>query len=129
MLNEIEGNSIGTIENFIQRKYANCTKHNPFPSSPFEFPPGHRIHICNFIKEVKKLREANLKRAGRDERKRSKSARNVASKKKCEEAISEESNAVTTVEVSKQVRYCLLKWICKQSQEQDRGNYVKVSIT
>ena len=116
---ETEGNSISTIENFIQRKYANCTKHNPFPSSPFEFPPGHRIRICNFVKEVKKLREANVKRVGQDERKRSKSACNVVSKKKCEEATSEEWNAVTAAEVSKQVRKCLQKWICKQIQEQD----------
>jgi len=116
---ETEGNSISTIENFIQRKCADCAKHNPFPSSPFEFPPGHRIRICNFVKEVKKLREANMKLAGRDERKRSKSACNVVSKKKCEETISEESKAVTAVEVSKQVRSSLRKWICKQRREQD----------
>ena len=53
-----EHNSIDKIEKFIQLKYANSAKHNPFPSPPFEFPPGHRIRICNFVKEVKKLKES-----------------------------------------------------------------------
>ena len=42
-----EHNSIDKIEKFIQRKYANSAEHNPFPSPAFEFPPGHRIQICN----------------------------------------------------------------------------------
>ena len=50
-----EHNSIDKIEKFIQRKYANSAAHNPFPSPTFEFPPGHRIRICNFVKEVERV--------------------------------------------------------------------------
>ncbi len=53
-----EHNSIDKIEKFIQRKYANSAEHNPFPSPALEFLPGHRIRICNFVKEVKELRES-----------------------------------------------------------------------
>ena len=42
------------------------------------------------------------------------SQRTMCQRKKCEEAISEESNAVTVVKVSKQVRCSFLEWICKQ---------------
>ena len=50
-----EHNSIDKIEKFIQRKYANSAAHNPFSSPTFEFPPGHRIRICNFVKEVERV--------------------------------------------------------------------------
>ena len=35
--------------------------HNPFPSDmPFEFPPGHRVQICNVIKTIRQLKELHL---------------------------------------------------------------------
>ena len=57
-ISDKEHNSIDNIEEFIHRKYANRAECNPFLSPTFEFPPGHRIRICNFVKEVKKLRES-----------------------------------------------------------------------
>ena len=53
---EKQGNSIEKIENFIE-KHADSSEHNPFSSRPFEFPPEHRVWICNFAWELKKLRE------------------------------------------------------------------------
>ena len=52
-----KGNSISEIEKFIERSFPEDeTMSSPFPSSkyPYEFPPRHRIHICNFVQEVKK---------------------------------------------------------------------------
>lgn len=40
---ERKDNSINKIKKFIQCKYANSAKHNPFPSPAFEFPPGHKF--------------------------------------------------------------------------------------
>lgn len=61
-----EMNSISIIEKYIEGKF----KHNPdmLPPTmslgahptPFEFPPGHRIRICNFVKEVKQLLSSSL---------------------------------------------------------------------
>ena len=44
---ETEGNSISTIENFIQRKYANCTKHNPFHHRFLHFHRGKEFVSVN----------------------------------------------------------------------------------
>ena len=41
---------------FIE-KYADSSEHNPLPSCPFEFPPGHGVRIYNFVRELKKPRE------------------------------------------------------------------------
>ena len=46
---EKQGNSIEKIESFIEKRYADSSEHNPFPSHPFEFPPGHRVQIYNFV--------------------------------------------------------------------------------
>ena len=59
--NEGEASSISKIEKYIERHH----KSNPDMQSsystesctslPFEFPPGHRIRICNFVQEIKQL--------------------------------------------------------------------------
>ena len=56
---EKQGNSIEKIESFIEKRYADSSEHNSFPSHPFEFPPGHRVQIaiCNFVRELKKSKE------------------------------------------------------------------------
>ena len=64
-ISENESNSISKIENYIEKR---CKQNpaitrpdtllalNPSAKSlPFEFPPGHRIRICNFVKEVKEM--------------------------------------------------------------------------
>ena len=55
--NEKQGNSIEKIESFIEKRCADSSEHNPFSSHPFEFPPGHRVQICNFVWELKKSKE------------------------------------------------------------------------
>ena len=54
---EKQGNLIEKIVSFIEKRYADSSEHNPFPSRPFEFPPGHRVQICNFVRELKKSKE------------------------------------------------------------------------
>lgn len=124
-----EHNSIDKIEKFIQRKYANSAEHNPFPSPAFEFPPGHRIRICNFVKEVKKLKESCGSGKNVCTRKRGKPKshleNNVFAEKKqkhledSEEEASDvqESNVLTVTGVSKQVRSSLGKWMAKQKND------------
>ena len=52
---ENPGNSIEKIMKFIEQKFATSSVHNPFSSSPFEFSPGHRIRLSNFMREVTTL--------------------------------------------------------------------------
>jgi len=53
---ESEDNSINKSEKFIQCKNENSAKHHLFPSPAFEFPPGHKIWIFNFVnKEVERI--------------------------------------------------------------------------
>ena len=52
-VDEGAGNSISTIEEFIDHhSFPSCM--NPYlHNHPFEFPPGHRIRIRHFVKETK----------------------------------------------------------------------------
>ena len=113
------------------RKYANRAECNPFPSPTFEFPPGHRIRICNFVKEVKKLRESCESDKNVRTRKRGKPISHVhlksnvfAEKRQKHLEDSEEdpsdvqeSNVLSVMGVSKQVRSSLRKWMAKQNDQ------------
>ena len=56
-----EMNSISKIEKYIEERFKHIPDMLPPSMSlevnagPFEFPPGHRIRICNFVEEVKQL--------------------------------------------------------------------------
>ena len=55
---ESETNSISKIEKYIDSHHKSNRAMLPsFPSEslPFEFPPGHRVQICNFVQEMKRL--------------------------------------------------------------------------
>ena len=59
-VSERRENSIRVIENYVEQYYS--THQNLFanPSGcvqpkPFRFPPGHRMQIINFVREVKKF--------------------------------------------------------------------------
>ena len=52
------GNSIAQIEGFIARKYNGDPRFNP--TVDFEFPPGHRIRICNFVCDIKERCKSNM---------------------------------------------------------------------
>ena len=128
-ISDKEHNSIDNIEKFIQRKYVNRAECNPFPSPTFEFSPGHRIRICNFVKEVKKLRESCESDKNVRTRKRGKPISHVHPKSNVfaekrqkhledsEEDPSDvqESNVLSVMGVSKQVRSSLRKWMAKQN--------------
>jgi len=51
------GNCIAKIQTYIGSKFPDNEEyyHNGHISKPFEFPPGHKKRICNFINEVKRL--------------------------------------------------------------------------
>ena len=54
------GNSIPQIEGFIARKYNGDPRLDPInPTVDFEFPPGHRIRICNFVHDIKERCKSN----------------------------------------------------------------------
>ena len=64
---ENEGNSISTIERYINERHRDDPELNfglcsGNPSLPFQFPPGHRLWICNFVKKVKEKCNPSLKR-------------------------------------------------------------------
>jgi len=48
------GNGISKVESYINRKFADSPRHNPTLLLPFEFSPGHRERICNFVEELKR---------------------------------------------------------------------------
>ena len=56
-----EMNSISKIEKYIEERFKHIPDMLPpsmslqVDATPFEFPPGHRIRICNFVEEVKQL--------------------------------------------------------------------------
>ena len=64
---ETPKNAIEKVESFINKKFSDKPEYNPTLSLPFEFPPGHRARICNFIQELKQLRE-NAKRKTKEEK-------------------------------------------------------------
>ena len=51
------GNCIAGIQTYIGSKFPDEEEyyHNGHISQPFEFPPGHRKRICNFVNEGKQL--------------------------------------------------------------------------
>ena len=58
---ETPKNTIHKVESFINKRFSNKPEYNPTLLLPFEFPPGHRAQISNFVHELKKVQE-NAKR-------------------------------------------------------------------
>ena len=60
------GNSIELIEKYISERYPKDPRYCNNPDSdillakPFEFPPGHRIRICNFICVLRKKSKVRI---------------------------------------------------------------------
>ena len=57
------GNSIELIENYVSESYPDYLQYTNNPDSsitPFHFPPGHSIRICNFIDQLRKRSRSNL---------------------------------------------------------------------
>ena len=63
-ISESASNSITVIESFIEKYYSGNEDYCCGPVTPFVFPPGHRVHIQNFVSEVKlKFKMLNTKRS------------------------------------------------------------------
>ena len=94
------GNSIRGIETYIGSKFPDNEEyyHNRCISLPFEFPPGHRKRICNFINEIKIVHQ------DKPIAKRSKPVKVV-----------EEISTINIPSISKQILSNLNKWLRKQS--------------
>lgn len=54
---DMPNNTFDKVENFISKKFSDKPEYNPTLLLPFEFPPGHRARIRNFIQKLIKLRE------------------------------------------------------------------------
>lgn len=120
---EKQGNSIEKIESFIEKKHADNSEHDPFLSHPFEFPPGHRIRMSNFIRELNKLRRklSPVKPCVAQKRLHSHMHSNSGSSTtkrmkvvSANDTDNDDNEVLTALQVSKQVRSCMKKWIKKQ---------------
>ena len=65
-VSERRENSIYVIENYIEQYYSTHQVFFANPNGcvqprPFKFPPGHRMQIINFVKELKKTSKAGQK--------------------------------------------------------------------
>ena len=130
---ENPSNSIERIEKYIERKFASSPEHNPFSSSPFEFSPGHRIRLCNFIREVKSLCRNKGDVKVYSKRKMDSQFHKANKKRKVAENSDESTTAVITLaDVSKQVRSNLRKWMRRQEksylQEMTEGEHYSLQI-
>ena len=138
---ETPQNCIEKIERFVNARYSNNKEYNPTLCQPFEFPPGHRARICNFVNELSHLRSKAKQKIIPQKRKHKSRARvSVACKKPRSKNQDDqepidltsssdcESSDVNVVTVSKQVRTSLRNWAKKQgsgyNQLQEGKDYV-----
>ena len=111
-----EGNSISTIERYIEKTHKSnpemllpCCTPESMNSLPFEFPPGHRIRICKFVEEVKQLsKNLSLKAVS------SQHTKQCITAKKTKLVDRAANQALLSVDdVSCQVLESVKDWICK----------------
>ena len=79
----------------------------------FEFPPGHRLRICNFVKDIRQLKRSynskpNHKRSNEPE---------LACKIPRIDPDCSESNTLSVAHIYKQIRFCVRKWISEQKDD------------
>lgn len=79
---EIPRNCIEKVEKFVN---TNDKEYNPTLCQPFEFPPGHKIRISNFVSELNHLRakakQKDIEKSQKRKRKGFSSRVSVACKK------------------------------------------------
>ena len=113
-----KGNSITEIEKFIERSFPDDnTMCCPFPSSkhPYEFPPGHRIRICNFVQEVKKSCRCTVSLSKKEKcippkNKYQKIDKHILAKSKTEENL-EVNTDVDKSSIANQIHDNIAKWV------------------
>ena len=106
--------------NFINKKFSGKPEYNPTFLQPFEFPPGHRTWICNFIQELKMLWKNAKQKAivNHKSSKKRKISRSYAELSTDDVDLTDDAElTVVNIEmVSKQVRSNLKNWATKQSE-------------
>ena len=89
-------------------------------SKPFEFPPGHKIRIRNFILELRKPGYEASKKATTSTRKRifKRPVGQTSYKKAKHDGSSSENEGESTISsISGQIRRSISKWVKKQPNE------------
>ena len=119
-----EGNSISIIENFIEKRFKGdpdyCHNHISKSSLPFEFPPGHRLRICNFVHAVKKMYRTSISNKSHlltCKRKRTTDQHNFGKAKKFKLSDHIAVPSAGSTEVSKQVEITKDKWSDESQDE------------
>ena len=124
-ISENPGNSIELIEKYISERYPKDPRYCNNPDSdillakPFEFPPGHRIRICNFICALRKKiqGENNLTVSSRKRKQQTGGQTSCKKARTCSLhcSTSSETEAEPTVtSISTQIRRSISKWVKKQ---------------
>ena len=116
------GNSIAKIEGFIAKRYKGDPRFCPFnPSMDFEFPPGHRMRICNFVREIREMCSAVKTKSHacgkKGKRSVGKCSGRVHVKKTKLTSTDESESEVNVSTVSNQIRISVSAWIRKQTDE------------
>ena len=116
------GNSIELIERYISERYPNDPRYCNNPDSDvrsgrsFQFPPGHRIRIRNFICELRK--RIKCVKVTPSVRKRRHSEGQTSSKKwRVSSTSSENDSELTVSSISNQIRSSISRWVKKQTDE------------
>jgi len=121
-VSERRENSIRVIENYVEQYYS--THQNLFanPSGcvqpkPFRFPPGHRMQIINFVREVKKISKVGQKHKLGDPTLICKAK---IKKKRHRSSFHEPNDGIqfdeeTIADVSEQVRCSASAWVQKET--------------
>ena len=122
---EQPGNSIETIENYINDQYAGHEDYCNTPVSscsvtPFVFPPGHRLRIRNFVLELrKKLHHTDVGTEPMDTKQKKHRKSSSASKfKKPKLSTDSDTDSESIFSASQQIRANIAGWVRKQSIDQ-----------
>ena len=109
------GNSITQIESFIGRRYKGDRRFSITPAMDFEFPPGHRLRICNFVREVRTICDGDGKEHTRGRKRKRTCSGGVKGTKHRLTSTDESENEVNVSTVSNQIRRSISVWVRKQT--------------
>jgi len=135
-VSESPQHSIIEVENYINKRYSDNSSYNPMLNHPFEFPPGHRVRIYNFIQKLKILKK-DMQKSSVQKRLVPCNEKRASKRAKHDNQIdlTDDSDPprITIATVSKQVRTNLRNWISKQTEDcfkqmtEDTNYYLRIS--
>ena len=117
---EGDGSSISKIENYIEKRHKSNPEMLPsypsesFNSLSFEFPPGHRIRIRNFVEEVKQIYRDKLSSSKAVSAQQVRST--TAAKRLKIMSPPEDQFPLTAEEITCQMHESIRKWIEQQKR-------------